>query len=71
MKANKWRGKFERFVVSDFKLRLNGYVGFKLKFLRDGLSESRSNLFIIWLCWPGVVSHFDVVDGGLRESYSR
>ena len=33
VKANKWRGEFERFVVSDFKLRLNGYVGFKLKFL--------------------------------------
>ena len=31
-KANKWRGKFERFVVSDLKLRVNGYVDFKLKF---------------------------------------
>ena len=70
MKAIKWRGEFERFVVSDIKLKIKWLCWFQVKVLRDGLSESRSNLFIIWLCWPGVVSH-DVVDGGLRESYSR
>ena len=56
--------------MSDIKLKIKWLCWFQVKVLRDGLSESRSNLFIIWLCWPGVVSH-DVVDGGLRESYSR